>query len=74
MDADYSDYQYLPECTNGCGALTDWMPSNEAAHAVAHNHEKQTGHTWRVQQRMKEHPYQVTAREPESRLTGKNPH
>lgn len=54
MDADYTEYEYLPECKDGCGALTDWMPSNEAAHAVAHNHAGQTGHEWRVQQRMKE--------------------
>ncbi|GFO67044.1 hypothetical protein GMLC_06230 [Geomonas limicola] len=53
MDADYTDYEYLPECKDGCGALHDWMSSNEAAHAVCHNHEKQTGHTWRVQQRMR---------------------
>ena len=54
MEPDYTEYEYLPECTNGCGALTDWLPSNDAAREVAHNHEKQTGHHWRVQQRMKE--------------------
>jgi hypothetical protein len=55
MEADYTEYEYLPECTDGCGALTEgWMPSNEDAHAVAHNHEKQTGHHWKVQQRMRE--------------------
>ena len=35
LDADYTEYEYLPECKDGCGTLTDWMPSNEAAHAVA---------------------------------------
>jgi hypothetical protein len=54
MEADYTEYEYLPECADGCGALTDWMPSNEAAHEAARGHEKQTGHQWRVQQRMKE--------------------
>ena len=54
MEFDYTEYEYLPECTNGCGALTDWLPSNDAAQEVAHGHEKQTGHHWQVQRRMKE--------------------
>jgi len=54
MEADYTEYEYLPECAAGCGALADWMPSNEAAHEAARGHEKQTGHQWRVQQRMKD--------------------
>lgn len=54
MDFDYSAYEYLPECTDGCGAITDWLPSKEAAREVANNHGKQTGHQWQVQERMKQ--------------------
>jgi hypothetical protein len=52
MQFDYTEYEYLPECSDGCGALTDWLPSNDAAYDVGLSHEKQTGHRWRVQQRM----------------------
>jgi len=54
MEADYTEYEYLPRCTNGCGALTDWLPSNDAAHEVALSHGKQTGHVCDVEQRMRE--------------------
>jgi hypothetical protein len=56
MEFDYSEYEYLPECTDKCGALTDWLPSNDAAHEAALSHQKQTDHHCRVQQRMKELP------------------
>jgi hypothetical protein len=54
MQFDYTEYEYLPECKDGCGALTDWLPSNDAAYDVGLSHEKQTGHRWHVQQRMRE--------------------
>jgi hypothetical protein len=54
MEFDYTDYEYLPECRDGCGALTDWLPSNDAAHEVGLAHQKLTAHHWQVQQRMKE--------------------
>ena len=54
MEFDYTEYEYLPECSDGCGALTDWLPSNDAAHEVGLSHQKQTAHHWQVQQRMKE--------------------
>ena len=56
MQFDYTEYQYLPECRDGCGALADWLPSNDAAYEVGLAHEKLTGHHWRVQQRMNEVP------------------
>lgn len=52
MEFDYTEYEYLPECSDGCGALTDWLPSNE----VGLSHQKRTAHHWQVQQRMKELP------------------
>ena len=54
MESDYTELEYLPECTDGCGALTGWLPSNDAALEVAHSHGKQTRHHWQVQHRMKE--------------------
>jgi len=54
MEFDYTEYEYLPECSDGCGALTDWLPSNDAAHEVGLSHQKLTAHHWQVQQRMKE--------------------
>lgn len=54
MDFDYSEYEYLPECSSGCGALTDWLCSNDAAEEVVHNHGRQTGHHWQIQRRMRE--------------------
>ena len=54
MQFDYTDYEYLPECLDGCGAITDWLPSNDAAYEVGLSHEKQTGHRWRVLERMRE--------------------
>jgi hypothetical protein len=56
MQFDYTEYEYLPECNDGCTALTDWLPSNDAAYEVGLSHEKQTGHRWHIQQRMKESP------------------
>lgn len=54
MDFDYTAYQYLPECKDGCGAITDWLPSKEMAREVAENHAKVTGHSWKVLERMRE--------------------
>ena len=54
MDFDNSAYEYLPECSDGCGAITDWQPSKDAAQETANNHAKQTGHKCQVQTRMKE--------------------
>lgn len=54
MKFDYSAYEYLPECSDGCQAITDWLPSFEAAREAGNNHGKQTGHKWLVQERLKE--------------------
>jgi hypothetical protein len=54
MDLDYSDYEYLAECTDGCGEITDWLPSKDTACEAANNHAKQNGHKWIVQQRIKD--------------------
>lgn len=54
MDFDYTAYEYLPQCTCGCGAITEWLYSKDAARSVAENHAHQTGHTWKILERMRE--------------------
>ena len=53
MDFDYTAYEYLPECTDGCGAITGWLPSKDTANNAARNHQKDKGHKWFVRERMK---------------------
>jgi hypothetical protein len=54
MDFDYTEYEYLPECKDGCGAITDWLNSREMAREVGENHGRQTGHEWIVLEKMRE--------------------
>lgn len=54
MDFDYTAYEYLPECTDGCGAVTKWLYSKEVAREVAENHAHQTGHCCKILERMRE--------------------
>lgn len=54
MDFDYTKYQYLPECKDGCGAITDWLSSREVAREAGENHGRQTGHQWIVLEKMRE--------------------
>ncbi|SNB47917.1 hypothetical protein [Geobacter sp. DSM 9736] len=53
MDFDNTDYEYLPECTDGCGAITEWLRSKKAAHDVAHAHDADRGHHSVVRERMR---------------------
>lgn len=54
MDFDYTAYEYLPECTDGCGAITDWLSSKETAREAGENHGRERGHSWHVIERMRE--------------------
>ncbi|GFO53440.1 hypothetical protein GMSM_04470 [Geomonas sp. Red276] len=54
MDHDYSRYEYLPLCKGGCARITGWLSSKEVAKEAANNHHRQTGHEWRVLERMRE--------------------
>ena len=54
MDFDYTQYEYLPECTDGCGALTNWLYSKEMANDAGRNHQKDKGHGYHVRERMKQ--------------------
>lgn len=54
MEHDYTQYEYLPECKEGCGAITDWLVSREMAREVGENHRRQTGHQWILLERMRE--------------------
>ena len=53
MDFDFTQYEYLPECMDGCGALTDWIYSKEAANDAGRNHKHEVGHKFHVRERMK---------------------
>jgi hypothetical protein len=55
MIFDFTDFEYLPECIDGCRTITSWLPSRQAADQAGRNHEQETGHKWRVRERMKEH-------------------
>lgn len=54
MDFDYTKYVYLPECKEGCGAITDWLNSREMAREAGENHGRQTGHEWTLLEKMRE--------------------
>lgn len=54
MDFDYTAYEYLPECTDGCGAITGWLVSKQVAREAGENHARETGHNWKVLEKMKE--------------------
>jgi hypothetical protein len=56
MYFDYTAYEYLPECTGGCGAISGWLYSKEMARQTAENHARQTGHAWKILERMRENP------------------
>lgn len=53
MDFDYTDHEYLPQCTDGCGAITGWLHSRMVAGEAGINHEKSKGHSWIVRERLK---------------------
>lgn len=53
MDFDYTDHEYLPECTDGCGALTDWLQSKLVADQAGKNHEHEKGHVCVTRVRMR---------------------
>jgi hypothetical protein len=54
MDFDYTAYEYLPQCTGGCGAITEWLYSKKVARDAAENHDHNTGHSWKILERMRE--------------------
>lgn len=54
MDFDYTKYQYIPECKDGCGAITQWLSSREMAREAGENHRRSTGHEWILLEKMRE--------------------
>ena len=54
MDFDYTKYQYIPECKDGCGAITPRLSSKEMAREAGENHRKSTGHDWFLLEKMRE--------------------
>jgi hypothetical protein len=53
MDFDYTDHEYLAECTDGCSAITGWLQSKVVAGQAGKNHEKEKGHKWVVRVRLR---------------------
>ena len=53
MEFDYTDYESLTVCTEGCGEITDWRQSRIVADQAVKNHEKEKGHKCLVRERMK---------------------
>jgi len=51
--ADYTQYEYMPICIDGCDAITGWLQSKKAAHDVAYSHELDKGHHCELRERMK---------------------
>lgn len=54
MQHDYTAYEYLPECKDGCGKITEWMQSKEIANEAGENHGRQKGHRFKILERMRE--------------------
>lgn len=53
MDFEYTQYEYMPVCTDGCTIVTGWLVSKKAAQDAARNHEKGKGHHCELRERMK---------------------
>jgi hypothetical protein len=54
MEHDYTAYEYLPECKDGCGRITEWIYSKDVANEAGENHTHKTGHKYKILERMKE--------------------
>lgn len=53
MDFEYTQYEYMPICTDGCAVVTGWLVSKKAARDAARNHEKAKGHHCEMRERLK---------------------
>jgi hypothetical protein len=53
-DFEFTDHEYLTRCTDGCGAITGWIVSLDAANDAGRVHETDRGHHWEVTNRMKQ--------------------
>lgn len=51
MDFEYTDTEYLVECTEGCGEITGWLQSRLIAEQVIHNHSKENAHKCQIKER-----------------------
>ena len=52
--ADATSYEFIAECTDGCGAITGWVYSSDVADDAGRVHEREGGHHWVVRSRMSE--------------------
>lgn len=50
MELEYTDHEYLVECTEGCGEISDWLQSRFLAEQPIKNHakEKENSHNCQI--------------------------
>ncbi len=53
MDFEYTDNEYLVECTEGCGVITGWLQSRLIAEQAINNHSKENQHKCQIIERMR---------------------
>lgn len=53
MEFEYTDSEYLVECTDGCGEITDWLQSRFLAEQAIKNHADDTAHSCQILQRLR---------------------
>lgn len=53
MEFEYTDHEYLVECTEGCGEMTNWLQSRFLAEQAIKNHAKENSHNCRIIERMR---------------------
>jgi hypothetical protein len=51
---EFTSHEYLTRCTDGCGEITGWMESLDAAAGAGRVHNSDRGHHWEVANRLKE--------------------
>ena len=53
MESEYTDYEFLVECTEGCGEITGWLQSRIIAEQAIKNHAKENVHKCQIKERMR---------------------
>lgn len=48
MELEYTDHEYLVECTEGCGEISDWLQSRFLAEQPIKNHAKENSHNCQI--------------------------
>lgn len=48
MKLEYTDNEYLVECTEGCGEISDWLQSRFLAEQPINNHSNENSHKCQI--------------------------